>query len=119
MPSYTKNGRTRASRASQFMPFAALTGYYELARAQERLTEPRHELTEEEGEALSRAVLRLRRGDMVRVRFYDRDGYRTRVGIVEEVDLARRRLRLSTGKVALDDVWTLGTTAGGGASGRG
>ncbi|MFR2950741.1 MAG: hypothetical protein ACLTKG_05080 [Collinsella intestinalis] len=24
------------------MPFAALTGYYELARQQERITEPRH-----------------------------------------------------------------------------
>ena len=29
-PKLTANGAVRAGRAAQFMPFAALTGYYEL-----------------------------------------------------------------------------------------
>ena len=34
-PSHCANGKTRARRAAQFMPFAALTGYYDLIREQE------------------------------------------------------------------------------------
>ena len=33
-PNLTANGAVRANRAAQFMPFAALTGYYELVRKQ-------------------------------------------------------------------------------------
>ena len=32
-PNLTVNGAVRANRAAQFMPFAALTGYYELVPA--------------------------------------------------------------------------------------
>ena len=46
-PRLTANGTVRAGRAAQFMPFAALTGYYELVRKQEITAEPKCELTEE------------------------------------------------------------------------
>lgn len=34
-PSRCANGKARAKRAAQFMPFAALTGYFDLIREQE------------------------------------------------------------------------------------
>ena len=34
-PNLTANGAVRANRAAQFMPFAALTGYFDLIREQE------------------------------------------------------------------------------------
>ena len=46
-PNLTANGAVRANRAAQFMPFAALTGYYELVRKQEITVEQKRELTEE------------------------------------------------------------------------
>ena len=101
---WTANGRPRASRASQFMPFAALTGYYELVREQERVVEPRHEPTEEEALALSRTMAQLRRGDLVRATYYDGDGYRDRVGIVSGLDMAMRRLQLGSLTIAFDDI---------------
>ncbi len=106
-PARRADGRPRADRAAQFMPFAALTGYYDLIRAQERTEEPRHELTEEEAEALSRTIVQVRRGDLVRVTFYRQGRYRTRAGIVEEVDEARRRLRFGGQTVVFDDIWRL------------
>ena len=69
------------------MPFAALTGYYDLVREQERIVEPRHELTEEEAVALSRAIMQTKKGDLVRVTYYDRDGYVARTGIVSDIEL--------------------------------
>lgn len=54
-PNLTANGAVRANRAAQFMPFAALTGYYELVRKQEITVEPKRELTEEKALALSKS----------------------------------------------------------------
>lgn len=53
-PKLTANGAVRAGRAAQFMPFAALTGYYELVRKQEITVEPKCELTEEKALELSK-----------------------------------------------------------------
>ena len=41
-PATTSSGRPRADRAAQFMPFAALTGYYELVREQEHIARARY-----------------------------------------------------------------------------
>ncbi len=49
-PALTSNGKRRASRAAQFMPFAALTGYYELIREQEILAQQRAEKNRERWE---------------------------------------------------------------------
>lgn len=106
-PTRRADGRPRASRAAQFMPFAALTGYYELVREQERVIEPRHELTEDESERLSHAFARVRRGDLVRLTYYDRDGYRTRAGRIEDIDEATRQLRMNGRYIAFDDIWCL------------
>ncbi len=100
----TANGKPRASRAAQFMPFAALTGYYELARQQERITEPRHELTEEEALALSRTIMQVKKGDLVRVTYYDWDTYRTVSGIVAHIDFAFRRIQVVKTVIGFDDI---------------
>ena len=106
-PSWTANGQPRANRAAQFMPFAALTGYYELARQQERIAEPRHELTEEEADALSRAMAQVRRGDIVRVTYYDWDCYKTISGMVARIDTVYRRLQVVKTTIPFDDIRSL------------
>ncbi len=100
----TANGKPRADRAAQFMPFAALRGYYELIRTRERVVEPRHELTEEEAVALSRIVSQVQRGDLVRVVHYDQDAYITTTGRVTRIDLIFRTIRIVKTTISLDDV---------------
>ena len=72
--------RPHADRARQFMPFAALKGYYELVRQQERVEQPRHQLTDEEALELSARLAALRKGDIVRVTYYDQDASNTVMG---------------------------------------
>ena len=103
----TANGKPRASRAAQFMPFAALTGYYELAWQQERITEPRHELTDEEALALSRTIMQVKKGDLVHVTYYDWDTYRTVSGIVARIDFAFRRIQIVKTVIGFDDILTI------------
>ena len=103
-PTYTASGQMRADRASQFMPFAALRGYYELIRKQQRVPEPRHELTDEEAIALSRTVQRVRRGHIVRVTHYDEGAYVTLTGCVSRIDLVEREMMVVKTKIKLDDI---------------
>ena len=100
-PNLTANGAVRANRAAQFMPFAALTGYYELVRKQEITVEPKRELTEEKALVLSKKLEGLKRGDLVRVTYYDTYG---RTGILDEVLPAFRLLKLKDIAIDFDDI---------------
>ena len=91
--------RRHADRAAQFMPFAALTGYYE------RVSEPRREPSEEEAARISAELSAVRKGQLVRVTHYERDAYVTTEGIATCVDPVARELAVVRRRIAFDDVW--------------
>ena len=97
--------RRHADRAAQFMPFAALTGYYDLVRERERVTEPRREPSEEEAARISTELAAVRRGQLVRVTHYDRDAYVTTEGIVTRVDPVAHELTVVQRRISFDDIW--------------
>ena len=94
----------RASRAQQFMPFAALRGYYELIRERERIVQPKHELTEEEALALSGKLSRVQRRTMVRITYYDGDAYATSCGMVSDIDVASRTITVVRTRIRFGDI---------------
>ena len=96
--------KRRAARAKQFMPFASLRGYYDYIREQERVKEPRRELSEDDAAELSGVLSRAERGAMMRIRFYDADHYETAEGIVTELDDVFRTLRIVRRKISFDDI---------------
>lgn len=106
---FTASGQPRAGRATQFMPFAALTGYHDLARQQEHVAEARRDLTDERAEALSQTVACLSRGDTVRVTYYRTDCYVTLSGVVTRVDADFHVLRVGTVSIPFKDIWQLET----------
>lgn len=104
MPEEAHRARPHPDRARQFMPFAALKGYYELARKQERVEQPRHRLTEEEARELDAQLGRLRKGLVARVTYYDVDAYVTACGAVARIDETFRTLRIVKTDIAFDDI---------------
>lgn len=97
-----------ATDAAQFIPFAALSGYYGLVREQERERESKRTLTEEHVEEVSRMLERLRKGDEVRVTHYRHDHYEVTEGTVRQLDGARRALDLQEGPhILFEDIWEL------------
>lgn len=103
--SRTEELRRHADRAAQFSPFAALTGYYDLVRERERVTEPRREPSEEEAARISGELAAVCKGQLVRVIHYERDAYVTTEGIVTCVDPVSRELTVVRYHIAFDDVW--------------
>ena len=97
--------RRHADRAAQFMPFAALTGFYDLVRAQERVREPRREVGEERAAEISAELARLHRGDLARVTYYADDAYVTREGIVACVEPDLRVLQVVRTRIRFEDLW--------------
>ena len=108
----------RADRAAQFAPFAALTGYDAAIRENARLTQERIDPAEAELAALDRRFRLLlehlgERPEVRLTRFRPDERksggvYETVSGIVKQIDLIARRIRLLDGTdIPMDDVLTL------------
>ena len=103
-------------RAAQFAPFAALTGYEEAVEEAHRLTDHRPELSEEEKDALDRALrqaLEEKKRPVTITRFIPdarKEGGRivTKKGQIRRLDAYRRRLVLEDGdRIPLDEILDL------------
>lgn len=106
---------SRADRAAQFSPFAALTGHRTAIAETARLTEPQIELDEDAMEELDwkQSLLLDHIGERpeVTVTWFQPDGrkeggnYITAVGRLEKLDVLGRRMILANGtKIALDKI---------------
>ena len=103
--------RPRADRAQQFMPFAALKGYYDLIRERERVVEPKRELTDEQALELSRKLSQLKRREMACIVHYDGEAYVTVRGLVSDIDLAARPVTVVRTRIPFDDIADIRTDA--------
>ena len=101
-------GKPHVDRARQFLPFAALTGYYDLIRDRERTPQPFHELAEDEAEALSRKMTWVKKGTMVDICYYDRDAYVHRRGMVSRIDEVERAIWVVKERIPFDMILDIG-----------
>lgn len=62
-----------ASRAGQFSPFAALSGYDDQIKEAERVVLSRIELTEEAKENLDRVISTIKYNDIIRIKYFIND----------------------------------------------
>ena len=92
------------ARAKQFMPFAALRGYYAMVLAKNRVVEPRRELIGDAAERLSRKLALVKKGMMITVRFYRTDSYDTITGLVTRIDPDYRYITIVKTKIPFDDI---------------
>ena len=100
-------GRPHPDRARQFMPFAALRGYYDLVHERERIPTPQRELTEEEARELDAALARVSRGSLVRAVYYDGEAYVTCEGKVSQKDEIYRDLWIVRTKIPFSAIQSL------------
>ncbi|MBQ9806596.1 MAG: hypothetical protein IJW49_08850 [Clostridia bacterium] len=98
---------SKADRARQFMPFAALRGFEAMIREQTREVTPKRELSEYDAERLSKKMRMVQKGDMVCVTYYDRDAYVKLEGIVSDLDIPLRQLRVIKTVIPFDDIWDI------------
>lgn len=100
-------GRPHPDRARQFMPFAALRGYYDLVHAKEAVPESRRPLSDDEARALDDLIANLDRGDVVRCRYYEGGGYREAEGAVSQIDVTFRDLWIVRRRIPFSAIQSL------------
>ena len=96
---------SKEERARQFLPFNALTGYYQMIMERRRVLEPKKELSEDEIEALSEKLKSLRQHELVSITYYDKDAYITKTGLITDIDLTFRTLTVVKTKIAFQDIF--------------
>ena len=94
-----------SDRARQFMPFAALKGYYELLRTKERVIVPKKELSEDYAEILSRKVSGIREGMMLKAVYYSEGDYISVEGLVSDINIPERYITIVKTRICLDDIY--------------
>ncbi len=106
----------RQSRAAQFSPFAALTGYDDAIAETERLTTPRIELDDSRRAVLSDRLAHLRRGDEAAITYFVYDEYKsggayvTVSGPVKTIDPVTHTVTMQSGAVIpMGDILTVET----------
>lgn len=103
----SNSNRSSPDRAMQFAPFAALKGYYESIRNQERITQPKKELSDDDSEIISNTLNNLQAGVTVRVRYYDIDSYATIEGVVTEVNEPYHRFKVNNTLISFADIYSI------------
>lgn len=103
----TRPKMSRADRAKQFMPFAALKGYPEALRKKERIVVPRIEMTEDYAEQLDRKLRAVRQNDMVTVVYFCKDEYLKVTGMVAKLDRESRYIKIVNKKISFDDLYDI------------
>ena len=107
---------SRADRAAQFAPFAALTGYHDAVQETARLTQPRIELDESRKELLNdRLLAALEQRVPVAITFFipDERGkkggrYETIRGVIRRVDPVARLIFLQDGvRIPVEEVFQI------------
>lgn len=98
---------SRADRAKQFMPFAALKGYPEALRRKEKIIVPKMELSEDYQEELDRKLRQVRKNDIITVVYFYNHEYLKLTGMVSRIDKTARVLKIVNTKIAFEDLYMI------------
>ncbi|MBP5678830.1 MAG: YolD-like family protein [Bacilli bacterium] len=101
------------TRAGQFSPFAALTGYEEGISETTRYTSQKKELTEEEKNKLDEVIKEIKRNNNppIQITYFVKDkrkkggSYQTVEGTIQKINLYQNKLELQNGiKIPIEDI---------------
>ena len=86
---------TRASRAKQFLPFDALSGFKEALKEKEIKKEAKIELSEDSLQELENKLNELEKGSIIKLTYYKNNRYVETIGIITKIDYLRKKIILS------------------------
>lgn len=95
---------SRADRAKQFAPFAALKGYDEALRKKEKILVPKIVLGEDAQEELDYKMRQVRRNEPITVVYFREGEYIEVTGMVTRIDEISRILYVVKTAISFDDI---------------
>ena len=95
------------NRAKQFVPFAALKGYEEALRAKEKIVVEKRELSEEKAMELDYELRQVKKNDIVKVVYFNKDEYIQLEGMVSRIDKGAQILKIVNTRISFEDIYEL------------
>ena len=102
-----KNKMPASLRAKQFAPFAALKGFEDALREQEKICVEKKEVSEEKAREINEALKTVSPGDRISLTYYKNKQYLSLVGVAEKFDLSMKYLEISGEHVTFDDIFEI------------
>lgn len=96
--------KSNPNRARQFLPFNSLRGYYDLVRKQEIVKAKRKVLADEEANILSDKLNHIKRGMLVKIKYYKDYGYIDIEGMVANIDYVFHKITIVSEVIDFDDM---------------
>ncbi len=96
----------KENRARQFMPFDALKGFREALGQKEKdlLKVERHETTREHALYLEAKLSKIRKGNKIKITYYDNGFYLTKIGLVSLVDYVNSKIIINKNVISFNDI---------------
>lgn len=95
------------NRAKQFVPFAAVKGFEEALRAKERIVVEKIELSEERKAELDFKLRQIKKNDIIKIIYFDKDEYVRVEGMVSRFDTGARVLQVVNTKIEFDNIYEI------------
>ncbi len=91
-------------RAKQFLPFDALTGFREALRLKEKELEEKKILLEDKEKLLNDKIIKIKKGTMVDIKYYNEFEYIETIGKVKNIDLVNKNIILLDTIIEFDNI---------------
>lgn len=95
------------NRAKQFVPFAAVKGFEEALRAKERIVVEKIELSEERNAELDFKLRQIKKNDIIKVVYFDKDEYIKIEGMVSRLDTDARVIQVVNTKIEFENIYDI------------
>ena len=96
--------KSNPNRARQFLPFNSLRGYYDLVRKQEIIKAKKKVLADEEAAIISDKLNMLKRGMLVKIKYYKDYGYIEIEGMVANIDQVYHKITIVSQIIDFNDI---------------
>ncbi len=101
---------TNLERAKQFMPFSALRGFDYVIAKKEKIIKDKVELSEDQLNALNETFKEIKKGTIIKVTYYQTDGYITEEGLVSEINFTFKYLKIIKNKINFCNIYKMEIT---------
>ena len=91
-------------RAKQFLPFDALTGFYDAIRKVEKINEEKKEFSIEQLDDLDQKIKLVKKNDLIKVKYFYQDEYIETIDKLKKIDKVYHKLVLCNLSISFDDI---------------
>lgn len=96
--------KKKVDRAKQFLPFDALKGFREALREKEKVIVSKISLSKEEADILSKKIIQIKKNEIIKVVYYNKNSYIKLEGMVSNVDFISKTVTIVNTEISFLDL---------------